>query len=132
MKRWLRIFCLVFVLSASTIFLYSVDNQVKGEQPEKELLSVTQYMKNILDYSGVVAITGIVSDVYPKQKLLVLVDAGKEKQCCSKDCGSLALPVQWAGQMPQISSLVTTEGTLHQENGKMIFVAERIIKAKQQ
>ncbi len=84
-------------------------------------------MKNPEQYAGSVTIQGVVSRIFPKDKMIALIDIQEVKECRVITCANLTLPVKWSGDMPEPAETVQISGRIEKEDNKMIFIALTLV-----
>jgi hypothetical protein len=73
-----------------------------------------------------VTVEGVVSAVWPKRKRLGLIDAEEFRKCRVVTCAQMTLPVLWAGEMPEIASIVHIAGEVSKRGMRLIFDADSL------
>ncbi len=100
-----------------------------GSAPSAEALEVSALMRDATKYKGPVQVEGIVSNVFPKDQKLGLIDTAEFKHCGVVTCAEMVLPVRWNGAMPEPKSLVRVEGEIQKNGARLEFVARSLEKA---
>jgi hypothetical protein len=102
--------------------------QEAGANPP--VLGVREFMKNVEKYPGRVSVEGVVSGIFPKQKMLALIDIQEFQECRVVTCAQLTLPVRWKGEMPKISGVVRVDGEVRREGNQRFFFAQNLKSIK--
>lgn len=77
---------------------------------------------------GAVSIEGVVAGADGERGLLSLLDTAEFTECRITSCARLYLPVRWTGPMPTVEQRVAIEGRVGAQEGKLIFLAEKVEK----
>lgn len=85
-------------------------------------------MKSGGGHGAAVQVRGIVSAVFPRQRVFLLIDTAEFQECGVTTCASLALPVRWNGIMPVAKDDVRVRGSVQKTGGKLIFIALSLAK----
>lgn len=80
------------------------------------------------NYRGPIRVRGVVSAVFPDQKMLALIDSKEVEACGVTTCANLSLPVQWEGPMPGVGDQIFAKGQVRTTGAKLIFIASAIDK----
>ncbi|MBI2840629.1 MAG: hypothetical protein HYX75_20120 [Acidobacteria bacterium] len=137
MKRWVVIGCCTIGVTAVAFIWYSnvasrSDPKLSGSvsvSRNDPILGVDALMKDVDRHREKVQIEGVVSAVSADKQTLALIDL-REFQLCGIDDCALTLPVLWTGAMPSVKDLVKVEGRVRQSEGKLIFVASALERAR--
>ncbi len=133
MKRMASFIMVGLIVSGLPGFVSGGGGPVKGNPAgsikttaDKSVLGVDQFMTNVSQYRGPVLIEGVVSGVFPENRMVALIDTNEFKACGVTTCAKLTLPIQWTGQMPRIQDTVRVAGHVQQLQGKLVFVGQRL------
>jgi len=94
------------------------------------VLGIREFMNNVEKYPGWVSVEGVVSNIFPKQKMLALIDSQEFRECKVVTCAQLTLPVRWQGEMPKVATVVRVDGEVQSEDDQRFFFARDIKKIK--
>lgn len=114
------VFCLWIILNP--VLTRPEENTVS-----EKAIDVRTFMKNPEQYAGSVTIQGVVSRIFPKDKMIALIDIQEVKECRVITCANLTLPVKWSGDMPEPAETVQISGRIEKEDNKMIFIALTLV-----
>lgn len=115
------------VLTAVLFMLVLAPCARAGEAgPAESALGVRQLMKNVEKYPGSVRVDGVVSQVFPDQSMLALIDLAEFKECKVVTCAQLSLPVRWDGPMPAVATVVRVDGRVRKQGARRVFVADKL------
>lgn len=89
-------------------------------------IGVREFMRQADRYPGPVTVEGVVSQVFPKHKMLALIDVQEFKECKVVTCAQLTLPVRWNGSMPRVKSIVRVDGEIREEGKHLVFFAKTL------
>jgi hypothetical protein len=135
MKRIALLIIIGFIVSGLPGFASGGSGPVKGipagsakAPTAKSVLGVDQFMTNVSQYRGPVLIEGVVSGVFPQDRMVALIDTNEFKACGVTTCARLTLPIQWTGRMPRIQDTVRVTGQVQQLRGKLMFVGQDLIQ----
>ena len=120
---------LILLVTAGSMVAY---NQAGGEGPApseaQPALGVDEFMKQVDQHRGTVAVKGVVSSTSAEKELLALIDVKEFEKCKRTSCSKLRLPVRWAGAMPELEDAVRVEGQVQESDGKLVFLAKSLEK----
>jgi hypothetical protein len=135
MKRMALFIMVGVIVSGLPGFVSGGGGPVKGHPAgltnmpaAKRVLGVDQFMTSVSRYRGPVLIEGVVSGVFPRNRMVALIDTNEFKACGVTTCAKLTLPIQWTGQMPRIQDTVRVAGQVQQLKGKLVFVGQRLTR----
>jgi hypothetical protein len=117
-------------LLMAAIFLTSLSPEVFADKSNSNVLGVRQLMTNPDQYAAKIQVEGIATQIYPDRHLVTLIDLQEFKDCNSVTCAKLTLPVRWEGEMPNSKDYLRIDGSIQKEDGKMIFIAESLMKVQ--
>lgn len=124
MKTAFISFAVIIILSAGFVQVWDAFSSDAG----KGIAGVDEVMRSPGRYKGLIKIEGAVSEVYPKDKFIVLIDRKEFKQCGKTTCALLKLPVKWGGPMPSVSDIVAVTGEVKKDKGTRFFDASSLEK----
>lgn len=96
--------------------------------PSDGVLDVSTLMREAKQLEGSIRVEGVVSQVFPKEQKLGLIDAAEFKRCGVVTCADLVLPVRWSGTMPEPKTHVRLEGEIQKLGVRMEFAAKSLEK----
>lgn len=126
MQIMLKTLCLSFL-----VFMQVSTYSFAGDSTSKKIpaIGVDVLMKDteILKKERI-RVKGVVSAVSKENKTLALIDLTEYHDCKVVTCANLTLPVSWSGKMPSKEDKVIIEGKVQRQQGKLIFVADKMEK----
>ena len=134
-KIKLAFFWLIFLMSVTCSYTLGKEGEA-GRGTEREValfdrpVGVDEFMINVDKYRGAVCVKGVVSDVFPNRQMFSLIDSKEYQSCRIVTCASLALPVIWTGQIPEIKDTVLIEGEVMEKETLFVFVARKLKKVE--
>lgn len=87
-------------------------------------LGVDELMKDVDKHRGEVDVEGIVSAAAKGR--VSLIDTGEVDKCGVTTCAELTLPVEWAGNAPEVKQRIRLHGKVREAKGKLVFVADKL------
>jgi len=124
-----ELFLVVIGLISLMIF-----SSCQGDRAETSMMNdsigVEHFMRDVDEYSGVVQVEGVVSNVQADDQLFTLIDVREFEKCGVTDCAPLSLPVRWDGPQPAVKDLVKVRGRVEEMDGKLVFAAAGLIMSQ--
>lgn len=117
-------FAVIIILSAGFVPV----RDACSSNARQSIAGVDEVMRSPGRYKGVIKIEGAVSEVYPKDNFIVLIDRKEFKQCGKTTCALLKLPVKWSGPIPSVSDIVAVTGEVKENKGARFFDASALEK----
>lgn len=117
-----------FGLIALVVAGFIMTRNAISQDAKQDATGIDAVMKSPNGYKGVIKIEGAVSEVYPKDNFIVLIDRKEYKQCGKETCALLKLPVKWSGPMPSVRDIIVARGEIRENRGLRFFSATTLEK----
>ena len=116
-----------YVLAAVTVVVAGVLTFTFLGKGSAKTLGVNDVASDPAAFKGKITVTGIMAGISKYDPSVFGIMDKKELQCTTPGCNKLYVPIRTSGKMPVPGDEVQATGSFANEQGGMIFAAEKVV-----